>query len=614
MRKSYCYYAQQDYARRSGSYRVDAISPELRRTRLILLGTVAALWICILIARLYSLQLSDFSRWQESALRQHFSEVQLASERGPIYDRSGKLLAVSVPAGSVYVRPRQIKDKAFVSQQIAQVLELDKKQVLEKLTQRKPFVWVKRQVPRVSAEKIAALNMEGVGYFLEARRFYPYKQAASTLIGKVGIDGTGLSGLEGMHEKYLSGKSRTSQITRDALGKKIEIGSGAEEFELPKGQVLKLTLDADIQTIVDEELSAGRDSAKAQAAMALMVDANTGEVLAMSQAPGVNFNSDLIESRAALKNLVVETVFEPGSIMKPLVAAAALESGVINRDDVIFCEDGNLRFGRHMINDVHPNGDLTFHEVVVRSSNIGMTKVGTLLGKERMHAFLDRLGFGKPSGLNLPGESVGILRNPKGWAAVDVATHAFGQGIAVNPLQVVAAMSAIANGGMLPELQIVDNGHGFHSKRVLSERTAGIVQEMMYGVVEEEHGTGKRAAIEGVRVGGKTGTAQRPLENGRGYEAGAYIASFVGFADATALGLSKKLTLMVTIDRPNTTSIYGGTLAGPVFQRIMQRTLHLLTTRNEVNPRFKKGLNPDLTPKLPGQPGYGVTMVGYQPL
>lgn len=580
------YSARRDFAQRSLRYSTAVVSSDLRRSRLVLLSIITLIWITVLVFRLYSLQLSDFSRWQASAVKQHFTELSLAPERGPIFDRNGKIMAVSVPSGSVWARPRQIEDKEGLSKSLASVLELDVKQVRTKLDDRKPFVWIKRQVPKVQADRVADLKLKGVGYFIEARRYYPYNEAASTLIGKVGIDGNGLSGLEGVYEKQLSGTAQSSKLTRDALGNMIQVGFSSESSELPKGKALSLTIDADLQQIVDEELLKGYEKANAKAAMALLVDADNGDILAMSQAPGVNFNSARVKSRSALKNLVVETVFEPGSILKPIIAAAAIEAGVISPNQIIDCEKGSFRIGRHLINDVHPSEDLSFHDVVVRSSNIGMSKVGIMLGKERLYSSLKELGFGSYSGLKLPGETAGILRPVSRWANVDVATHAFGQGIAVNPLQIVRAVSAIANGGYLPALSLVADMPKEEAKQVFSPRTAAAAQAMMYGVVEDEHGTGKRAAIQGIKIGGKTGTAQKAREDGRGYEPGSYVASFVGFADPGTIGLKRRLTLLVSIDRPNTTSIYGGTLAAPVFKRIMQRSLHLLSTRNRVNPRF----------------------------
>jgi cell division protein FtsI (penicillin-binding protein 3) len=551
---------------------------------LCMVAAFALLWTGLLLTRLYSLQISDFSRWQEWALKQHSTEIELASERGAIYDREGKLLAVSVPAGSVYVRPRSIKDKEQVSKQLAAILKLSSKEVKQTISQNKPFVWVQRQVPRPVAQQVADLGIAGVGFMLEARRFYPYNQAASTLLGRVGVDGHGLSGIEAVFERHLSGPDQKVRLSRDALGNMIElVGEQPLDAELPKGNALKLTLDSGLQIIMDEELEAGRKSANAKGAMAALIDAGTGEVLAMSQAPAFNFNVPTIANKDQLTNKIVETVFEPGSILKPMVTAAALDSGVIKPEDLVNCENGRFRFGSHTIKDVHPSATISVRDVMIRSSNIGMAKIGARLGRDKLHDSLHMFGFGQLTGLGLPGETVGILRASESWATVDIATHSFGQGVAVTPLQMLRAMAAIANGGNLPELRIVDRGEPVAQQRILSQRAANQVREMLYGVVEDSHGTGSKAAVEGVRIGGKTGTAQKASPSGRGYQAGAYIASFVGFADGNVIGVPKTLALIVAIDEPKTTSIYGGTLAAPVFKRVMQRSLHFMSTREQLH-------------------------------
>jgi len=318
--------------------------------------------------------------------------------------------------------------------------------------------------------------------------------------------------------------------------------------------------------------------------MGVLMDAYTGEILAMGQAPSLNFNTAKVVGRKDLKNLVVETVFEPGSIMKPLVAAAGIDAGVVTPTDMLDCGHGAMRIGKNTIKDVHPFDMLSLSDVIVRSSNIGISRVGFKLGKERLHNALERFGFGTESLIDLPGSTNGILRPVKDWALIDEATHSFGHGVAVTPIQVVRAVSAIANGGILPSPRLVLNESAGPVERVVSENASEEVREMMYGVVEDEKGTGHKAAIEGLRVGGKTGTAERPREDGRGYEEGAYVSSFVGFVDGSPLGIKRTLTLIIVVDKPNTNSIYGGTLAAPVFQKIMKRTLYNLATEEQLRP------------------------------
>jgi cell division protein FtsI (penicillin-binding protein 3) len=556
-----------------------------RPMRLRILGVFALGWTALLVSRMYSLQVSDFETWQDWAIKQHVSEVEIAAERGPVLDRNGKLLAVSVPAESVYVRPKQVKDKESAARELAVLLELKPAAVREKLSSEQPFVWIKRQVPRYQVEKVASMNIPGVGTVLESRRFYPYNQAASALIGKVGIDGKGLSGIESLYERKLHVDHVKTKGTRDAFGKVIQVNQLGEEasFEVPKGDALRLTIDADLQLIMDEELEVGRKDANAKQAMAVMIDSNTGEIIALSQSPSFNFNNPATDSKNALRNLLVEAVFEPGSTMKPIVAAAAIDAGVVTPTEMVNCENGRFRYSTHTVKDVHPSGTVSFYDVVVRSSNIGMTKVGLRLGPDRLYAYLRKFGFGRDTELGLAGESGGILRNVTGWAKIDTATHSFGQGVAVTPLQVVRATAALANGGTLPPLSVVmDDGGPALGTRVVSEKAANAARDMMYGVVEDEHGTGAKAKIEGLRVGGKTGTAQKASPKGRGYMAGAYVASFVGFVDGSPLGVNRNLTAMVIMDEPRAKSIYGGTLAAPVFQKVMERSFKFMATKNQL--------------------------------
>ena len=574
-----------DYATRAvGQSSHHLFCSKSRSFRLVGLTLFCLLWTGLILFRLFSLQIANFETWQEWALKEHFKEVIVASERGAIYDRNGNLMAVSVPAGSIYVRPRQVRDRADVAKRLAALIEIPRAEIEKKLSGTEPFIWIKRQIPRALAEQVQALNLPGIGSIMEARRYYPYNQAASSLIGMVGVDGKGLSGLEATHENILHTDHLRTKVTRDAYGKVLELDPDLNsEFKLPKGSSLALTLDASIQMIVDEELAAGQTENNAKAGMAVMIDADTGEILALGQSPGENFNENKKRSGKSLHNMIAESVFEPGSIMKPVVAAAALERKAFSPNELVDCEGGRFFFAAHTIKDVHPNGVISFRDVVVRSSNIGMTKIGMRLGSDQLFSFLKLFGFGGSSGLNLPGETSGLLRDVSSWAKIDIATHSFGQGVAVTPLQMVRAFAVFANGGKLPQLSVIQSEEPFALKRVISERAAVQIKDMLFGVVEDQHGTGKLASIDGVRVGGKTGTAQKARSGGRGYESGLYMASFVGFADASALGIDKKLVLLVSIDEPHGKSIYGGAVAAPVFKRIMQRTLHYLSTRNELS-------------------------------
>jgi cell division protein FtsI (penicillin-binding protein 3) len=571
-----------DYAGRKRSFVMHAVDGKSRKIRIWILATMMFFFSALLITRLFHLQIVSADRWQEFALKQHFAEVQIASERGTIVDRNNRLLAVSVPASSVYVRPRliSIEERSTLAAKLAATLKLPVKQVIAKLSQKEPFVWLDRQIPRERAELTTEFKHRGVGTIFETKRYYPYGKAASTLIGKVGLDGKGLSGIELKFEKNLQVAELNNRMTRDALGNRIEPSFAARELEVPRGGSLTLTIDANIQLIMDEELELARRTTNAKHTFGVMLDSRTGEILGLAQTPGTDFNRQ--GNASALKNLVIETVYEPGSTLKPIVAAAALEAGVVAPSDMIDCEAGSLTFARHVINDTHPYDLISFRDVIVRSSNIGMTKIGARLGADRLYESLQSFGFGAASGLGLVGESRGILRKVSSWAQIDVATHSFGQGLSVTPLQMVRGIAALANGGVMADLRLLESEGEFRGHRVVSERVAKTVQDMMYGVVEDEHGTGANAKIGGIRVGGKTGTAQKPNPQGRGYLQGAYIASFVGFADGRDIGVDRNLSLIVIVDEARSTSIYGGTLAAPAFKRIMQRSFAYLATAEQL--------------------------------
>jgi cell division protein FtsI (penicillin-binding protein 3) len=598
--------------RRAPNARFD--KSEERVKRLKLLAVVAVVWVLVVAGRLVSLQINQRGQWEKWATKQHETGLTIAAERGPIYDRDNRLLAVSVPAASLYLRPQVLlaslkhenspKDlRSTILATLVRELGGTPKEY-EKLFQSKsPFVWIRRQMPREAAERLVNFNLPGIGSVLETKRYYPYNHAASTVIGRVGLDGNGLSGLEKRFDRLLDKGAHKWSVARDALGNLIHEASDTGSFELPRGQTLQVTLDAEIQTILDDELEQGRARANAKAALGVMINARTGEILALGQSPMPNFNLPVEATGNALRNLVAETVLEPGSIMKPLVVAAALQRGTVRASDLINCENGRYRVGKHTVKDVHPSATISVSDVVVRSSNIGMTKIGFMMGKENLYQSLRLLGFGTASGLNLPGESSGIFRNVSNWATIDVATHSFGQGIAVTPLQVVRAVGSLINGGVMMPLRLVENSTPLTKPtRIFSESVAKQVSQMMVDVVEdEEHGTGSKARLEGVRIGGKTGTAQKARTGGKGYQSGAYTASFVGFIDAQELGVADPLVLLVMVDEPRTDTIYGGMLAAPVFQKITQRTLKYLTMQR-TQPR---GLESESVPSpvSPAAPG-----------
>jgi cell division protein FtsI (penicillin-binding protein 3) len=556
----------------------------VRRLRFFLL--LPCLWGLGLTARLFSLQVADVETWR----RQHLYNQTFSSHRGEILDRWDKTLAKSIPVESLSVRPAEVKeDLRSVASKLSNILKISQKDIFNKLSSKKPFVWIERNLPIVVAQQIAELKIAGLEIEKKQRRAYPYREAAGALLGRVSSEGRGLSGLEQKFDQKLLGSSISASMIKDARGNfiapswfSLHSGLNRVESEVPP---LRLTIDAEIQAIMAAELEVSIKAYKAKSAYAMMVDAMTGEILGMAQAPSVNLNQEHIRSVDALKNHVVQSTFEPGSTMKPIVAAAALESKKILPDELLDCENGKYRFGGHTIHDKHPMKLVSLREILVRSSNIGMGKIGERMGADDVYTAIKDFGFGEIVDVSLPGGRSGTLRKVSGWAEIDTATHSFGQGVSVTVPQMVRAYAALANGGKLPALHLVREAQeGGSFKRVLSEATAQQVRSMLRGVVEEEDGTGREAFVPGVIVGGKTGTAQKARTDGKvGYDPHKVLTSFVGFADGMSIAVPHTMVLMVVVDEPKTKSNFGSTIAAPVFSNIMQSTFRYLSLRYELH-------------------------------
>jgi cell division protein FtsI (penicillin-binding protein 3) len=567
-----------------------------RKARLSVVICSIALALMTVVARLTHIQLTGRTPWLESALKQHLCKKRIASQRGDIVDRNERRLASSLEAGSVYVYPEKIRarpDRHAIVSELSSILGVRQGEIDRIIKEENGYtILPPRQVPLVVAQRLLTLKrpQSELGFEVVSRRFYPFGESASSLLGKVGNEGKPLSGLELKYDKELRREDQTHLFGVDGRGNNIHPGlfySAAEgSLGRPQGDTVRLTLDVELQQILDEELQRGKAKTQAKATMGVMIDALTGEVLAMSQAPSHNLNSLSVPSRSAFRNLVSQNAFEPGSTMKPFIAAAAMEEGVVNADELIDCGKGGFKYADRIINDTHRVGLARFHEVVVQSSNIGMTKVGDRLGAERLYSYLSRLGFGRKTSLLLPGESPGMLRPLSKWSKVDIATHAFGQGISTTALQLTRAMAAIANGGVLhPLILRSDRGIQEEGARVFSRATVASVQGMLRDVVEDDKGTAQAAQIPGVKVYGKTGTAQKADLKRGGYHKDKYFSSFLGYVEARQHGIPQLLTLFVGVDEPQgkKDEYYGGVAAAPVFRRVAERSLQVLSTRRDLS-------------------------------
>ncbi|HTM09189.1 MAG TPA: penicillin-binding protein [Verrucomicrobiae bacterium] len=544
------------------------------------LGAAGAFFLVIFLAvtlRAFQLQILDGEKLRQLGEKQHLKEMIVLPKRGTILDRAGEPLALSLEGQSVYGRPRRIKEPKTAAAHLAQALALDSADIAQKLASEKSFIWLKRQVTPKEAERVEALNIDGVGIYVEPNRYYPQGQLAAQLVGFVGRDSQGLEGVEMHYDDYLRGESGSSVVERDALGRRVLV-QGVETLQIPPGSDLQLTLDTSIQHLAERELDAAAAKYRAKAGVAIVVEPFTGEILALANYPFFNPNNFTRQSSNQWRNRAVTDSFEPGSTFKTILAAAALEEGVVGKEDLFFCENGKYAYAGKIIHDTHEHGWLPFAKIIQYSSNIGVTKVAEKLGKERYAKYIQNFGFGQPTGVDLPGEATGSVRRAEKWAAIDLATHAFGQGISVTPMQLVMAYGAVANGGFLmrpfvvkravgPDGRLLWENQPHVVRRVVSEGAAHTLTSILKGVVDEG-GTGVLASVEGFEVAGKTGTAQKA-------EHGVYtkkrVASFVGFVPAD----QPRLVLAVILDEPET-SVYGGTVAAPAFRNIAAATLQRL--------------------------------------
>jgi cell division protein FtsI (penicillin-binding protein 3) len=522
----------------------------------------------------------DFAR---QAARQHRQKVTLTGQRGQILDRNGELLASSLSVPSLYTRPGQLPKDPSVVRNLARAVDLGEAEVRARLERGQPFVWLRRHANPRQRERLEALALPGTGAVPEPRRFYPHGSLAAHLLGFVNIDSVGQEGLERAFDDRIRGERLELVEERDARGRAFTV-EGVRR--LPRaGSTVELTLDAGIQAVAERELAAGVTAAGAKGGVAIVMDPDTGGILAMASVPTFDPNADVTSRSAAwrkrTRNLAVSSVYEPGSTMKAVFAAAALEERVTAPDRQYFCENGTFRYANRLIRDAHPHGLLSFAEVIQYSSNICTSKVAIQLGAPRWYHYLRSFGFGARTGIDVPAESSGILRPVESWALIDLATHSFGQGVAVTPLQMVTAMGAIANGGTLMKPHVVrrvvaSNGKLLYAhepeavRRVVSEGTARTTAELLRRVVEEKGGTGSRAKVDDFHTAGKTGTSQKAREGARGYSQ-KRIGSFVGFVPVEA----PRIVALVLIDEPTTAS-YGGVVAAPVFRAIATEALRIL--------------------------------------
>jgi len=489
------------------------------------------------------------------------------------------VLAESSVAESLFGLPARMSDTARVASALAPILEEPAADLARRLDPDKRFVWVKRKLPPRTAQAVQGLHEPTLGFIQESLRLYPNRELAAHVVGFEGLDGKGLSGIEQAWDVHLAGAEGKALVERDALGRDV---TGAPIVLKPSvpGQGVALTIDATLQYIAEKEVEAAWRRTRAKGAMAVMMDPRTGEILAMAIRPTFNPNAFGAATDEERRNRAITDPFEPGSTFKVIMAAGALEEGVVRPTDRFYGENGKIKIATAVIGDWKPFGWLTFSEVLQNSSNVGSIKAGLQLGQERYYKYITGFGFGQPVGLGLPGESRGQLRPPPQWSALSLATMSIGQEISVTAVQMVTAFAAIANGGRLMQPQIVRSlldAHGrevraFEPKavrQVISPDTARELTTILTAAVRE--GTGHNAAIPGYEVAGKTGTAQKMDPSTRRYSHAPGILSFVGFAPAD----DPRIAMIVLLDEPKNEK-WGSEAAAPIFSAIGREALRHL--------------------------------------
>ena len=549
------------------------------RSRRIVAAFVLMLGFAIVLFRLFTLQVLQAAELTVKAERQHRKAVTVEGERGAIYDRRGKVLAINVEVPSVFGVPASLDDPSAVARDLGRVLHVRVDEIEKKLKQERSFVWIARKLDPEQGRRLEGMPLEGIGMVMEGRRFYPKGPLMSHVLGFAGMDGQGLEGIERRYDPYLRGEKQMVVLQRDALGRTV-FPKGLNEQGPAAGHSVTLTIDEVIQYIAEKELEEAVAASGAKGGIVIVMEPRTGAILAMALTPRFDPNAVRAISADRWRNRVLTDAYEPGSTMKVFVAAAALEEKVMTPGTLVFGEYGRLAVANTVIHDHDKSGWMTFAQVLQRSSNIGMVKTAQTLGDNRVHRYLRAFGFGERTEIDLPGETPGLVKEPRDWGRRSLASIAIGQEIGVTPLQLITAVSVIANGGWLMKPYVVseirDGGGQVVFRAVPQVRRRPISPETaqaLTGILESAvlRGTGSLSAIPSYRVAGKTGTAQKVDPETGVYSPTLFVGSFAGYVPAD----DPRLAILVVIDEPQVES-WGGVVAAPVFRRVAEQALPYL--------------------------------------
>ncbi len=553
--------------------------------RLKILKYTLIFFSCVIVWKLFNIQIIKGKEYRRLANAQHQKQITIPAKRGNIYDRQKRIIAQDLEYYSFGCFPGKVKNPDKVANIFAKHLKKNRNTYLKKIKKNGKFVWLERKVEKKIGDEIWKNKLSGVTRTADYSRFYSYSNTASQIVGFTDIDNLGLTGIEKQYNNLLQGKDGNTILKVDAIGQ-IFPDPGLFNNPPKKGANIILTLDIILQTIAEEELKNAVQKSKAKSGMVVIMNPKTGEILAMASYPDYNPNIPSKYKNYNYKNRVIADTFEPGSTFKVITASAVLEENIKKPDDIIFCENGRYRIHRHTIRDVKPNGKLTFKQIIEKSSNIGIAKIAALLGRNNLYTYARDFGFGNKTGLGLIGEARGNLKKPPEWSKLTLPEIAFGQEISVTAIQLISAFSAIANNGILMKPiiiktitdnkgKIIEEKKSEEIRQVISEKTAKTIKSFMLGVVE--NGTGKTAKLPGIKIAGKTGTAQKPYPDRQGYSKTNVIASFVGFWPTD----NPEFACLVLIDSPRN-GHYGGTVAGPPFKNIVTRISNVPTRQQKI--------------------------------
>jgi cell division protein FtsI (penicillin-binding protein 3) len=551
--------------------------------RIYLLGAILLLWAGAICLRLVYLQIFRYGDFETRAQHQQQRTTEVAAKRGVIYDRAGRELAMSIAVDSVFAVPAEMPDLAGTISLMARITKADPRELLAKCQAARTFCWVARKADAETADRIRSLNLSGIHFQKESKRFYPKRDLAAQVLGYVGMDDEGLSGVERANDEELRGKPGRMLVSVDARRKWF----GSVEKQPDPGENVVLTIDEKIQYIAERELETAMQQTHAESGTIVVENPKTGEILALANRPTFNPNLAREVTPQKLKDHAVSDVYEPGSTFKLVTIAAALEEKLTRPDELFDCQMGSIVINGMRIRDSKPHGVLSVAGILAESSDVGAIKIALRLGEERFYRYIRAFGFGQQTGIELPGETRGLAKPLNRWSKVSIGAISMGQEIGVTPLQLTAMVSTIANDGVWVAPRIITGTTApqgtpqmvaFHpgvQRRVISTLTAAQMKQMMQGVVL--HGTGKKAILEGYSSAGKTGTGQKVDPSTRTYSRTKYVASFAGFAPIN----DPSITVAVILDSP--VGLHqGGQVSAPVFQRVTQQVLEYLHTPHDV--------------------------------